>query len=108
MKDKLLLIIKEAGKMLKEGYYSQKEVTFKAKKDLVTTYDVGIENFLKESFFKSLMSLMLSQKKATIEILNLTTPLSLTPLMARPILSTKFLILASLLVFIKTNNLTWG
>jgi len=52
MKDKLISIIKEAGKLLKEGYYSQKEITFKAKKDLVTTYDVGIENFLKETFSK--------------------------------------------------------
>jgi len=52
MKDKLIDIVKEAGKMLKEGYYSQKEITFKAKKDLVTTYDVAIENFLKETFAK--------------------------------------------------------
>ena len=52
MKDKLLEIVKEAGKMLKEGYFSQKEITFKAKKDLVTTYDIAIENFLKEAFAK--------------------------------------------------------
>lgn len=52
MKDKLIAIVKEAGKILKEGYTSQKEITFKAKKDLVTTYDVGIENFLKETFSK--------------------------------------------------------
>ena len=52
MKDKLLQIINEAGKMLKEGYTSQKEITFKAKKDLVTSYDVAIENFLKEAFTK--------------------------------------------------------
>lgn len=50
MKKKLIKIIKEAGKILKEGYYSNKDVTFKAKKDLVTAYDVGIENFLKEKF----------------------------------------------------------
>jgi myo-inositol-1(or 4)-monophosphatase len=52
MKEKLLQIIKEAGEILKQGYYSQKEITFKAKKDLVTTYDVGIENFLKDAFTK--------------------------------------------------------
>ena len=50
MKTKLIEIIKEAGEVLKEGYYSQKDVNFKAKKDLVTKYDVGIENFLKEKF----------------------------------------------------------
>ena len=52
MKDKLISIVKQAGEMLKEGYFSQKEITFKAKKDLVTTYDVAIENFLKETFAK--------------------------------------------------------
>lgn len=52
MKNKLIEIIKEAGEILKEGYFSKKEVNFKAKKDLVTKYDVGIENFLKEKFLK--------------------------------------------------------
>lgn len=52
MKDKLIKIIKEAGEILKEGYYSQKDVRFKAKKDLVTKYDVAVENFLKEKFEK--------------------------------------------------------
>lgn len=52
MEEKLIKIIKEAGEILKEGFYSNKDLTFKAKKDLVTNYDVGIENFLKESFLK--------------------------------------------------------
>lgn len=52
MKNKLIEIIKEAGEILKEGYFEKKEVNFKAKKDLVTKYDVGIENFLKEKFLK--------------------------------------------------------
>ncbi len=52
MKQKLIEIIKEAGKILKDGYFSNKEVNFKAKKDLVTKYDVAIENFLKEKFSK--------------------------------------------------------
>lgn len=56
MIEKLTLIIKEAGEILKEGYYSSKDVTFKAKKDLVTKYDVGIENFLKEKFSKEFNS----------------------------------------------------
>lgn len=50
MKEKLIEIIKEAGEIIKEGYYSNKDVSFKAKKDLVTKYDVGVENFLKEKF----------------------------------------------------------
>ena len=52
MKKRLIEIIKEAAEILKEGYYTKKDVTFKAKKDLVTKYDVGIENFLKEKFSK--------------------------------------------------------
>ena len=52
MKNKLKEIIKEAGEILKEGYFSEKDVNFKAKKDLVTKYDVGIEIFLKEKFTK--------------------------------------------------------
>jgi myo-inositol-1(or 4)-monophosphatase len=52
MKNRLIEIIKEAGIILKEGFYSNKDITFKAKKDLVTTYDVGIENFLKEKFLE--------------------------------------------------------
>ncbi len=52
MIDRLKEIVKEAGEILKEGYFSTKEISFKAKKDLVTKYDVGIENFLKEKFSK--------------------------------------------------------
>lgn len=52
MKKELIKIIKKAGKILKKGYYSNKDVTFKAKKDLVTKYDVAVENYLKEKFTK--------------------------------------------------------
>lgn len=56
MIENLTKIIKEAAEILKEGYYSSKDVTFKAKKDLVTKYDVGVENFLKEKFSKEFTS----------------------------------------------------
>lgn len=52
MQKELIKIIKEAGKILKDGYYSKKEVNFKAKKDLVTKYDLAVENYLKEEFSK--------------------------------------------------------
>ncbi len=52
MKKRLIEIIKEAGVIFKEGYYSKKDVTFKAKKDLVTKYDVAVEEYLKKSFSK--------------------------------------------------------
>jgi myo-inositol-1(or 4)-monophosphatase len=50
MQDKLINIIKDAGVILKEGYYSVKEPSFKGKKDLVTKYDVAVEEYLKEKF----------------------------------------------------------
>lgn len=52
MKNRLIEIIKEASQILKDGYVSQKEVSFKAKKDLVTKYDIAVEKFLKEAFSK--------------------------------------------------------
>ncbi len=52
MRKELTNIVKEAGEILKEGYFFKKEVDFKGKKDLVTKYDIAIENFLKEQFSK--------------------------------------------------------
>ena len=52
MKKELIKIIKKAGKILKKGFYSKKEVNFKAKKDLVTKYDLAVEEFLKKEFSK--------------------------------------------------------
>lgn len=52
MQDKLIKIIKEAALIFKDGYYSFKDVKFKGKKDLVTKYDVAVEDFLKDRFKK--------------------------------------------------------
>lgn len=52
MKKDLIKIIKKAGKILRKGYYSNKEVSLKAKKDLVTKYDVAVEEYLKKKFSK--------------------------------------------------------
>jgi len=56
MREKLIEVVKEAGQLLKESYFSNKEVSFKAKKDLVTQYDVAIEGFLKERFLEEFPS----------------------------------------------------
>ena len=48
MKKDLIKIIKKAGKILKAEFYTKKDITFKAKKDLVTTYDVAVETYLKK------------------------------------------------------------
>ncbi|NCB13761.1 MAG: inositol monophosphatase, partial [Erysipelotrichia bacterium] len=52
MKKDLIKIIKKAGKILRKGFYSNKEVSLKAKKDLVTKYDVAVEEYLKKKFSK--------------------------------------------------------
>lgn len=52
MQKELIKIIKKAGKILEKGFYSKKEVNFKAKKDLVTKYDLAVEEFLKKEFSK--------------------------------------------------------
>lgn len=52
MKKDLIKIIKKAGKILKEGFYTDKNITFKAKKDLVTQFDVEVEKYLKKKFSK--------------------------------------------------------
>ncbi|NPA27457.1 MAG: inositol monophosphatase [Epsilonproteobacteria bacterium] len=50
MVEKFKSIVEEAGKILQKGYYSKKEVSFKGKKDLITKYDILIEEFLRERF----------------------------------------------------------
>lgn len=47
-------VAKEAGELLKEGFFSNKELSFKGKVDLVTDYDVAVEekafSLLKSAF----------------------------------------------------------
>ncbi|MBU1668211.1 inositol monophosphatase [bacterium] len=56
MQTELIQIIKEAGEILKEGFYGTKETSFKGKKDLVTPYDLAIEAHLKEKFSQTFSS----------------------------------------------------
>ena len=46
-------IIKEAGKILKEGYWGKKKVRKKGSVDLLTQYDIKIEQFLSEALLDS-------------------------------------------------------
>lgn len=52
MINEFIEIVKEAGVIFKEGFYSKKQVNLKGKKDLVTNYDILIEKFLKDKFKK--------------------------------------------------------
>ncbi|BCD68822.1 inositol monophosphatase family protein [Nitratiruptor sp. YY09-18] len=45
-------IIKEAGKILRQGYEAKKYIQKKSSVDLVTEYDVKIEEFLRKQFTK--------------------------------------------------------
>ncbi len=50
MFDYIFNSIKEAGEILKEGFFSSKKVSLKGRKDLITEYDVKIEKFLIDKF----------------------------------------------------------
>ncbi len=52
MLEKLIESILEAGEILRKGYESVKEVRHKGTVDLVTQYDVMVEEFLKERLFR--------------------------------------------------------
>ncbi len=49
---KLEDLVLEAGKILKDGFYSEKRVDFKSPVDLVTQFDLEIELFLKKGLEK--------------------------------------------------------
>ena len=42
-------IVLKAGETLKEGFYAKKDVTLKGEIDLVTQYDVKVEEILKKA-----------------------------------------------------------
>jgi myo-inositol-1(or 4)-monophosphatase len=42
----LELVLRDAGEILKKGFYGEFDTSFKGKADLVTTYDLKIEEFL--------------------------------------------------------------
>jgi len=59
MLNELISLTKEAGEIIKEGFYSTKEITKKGNIDLVTQYDVKVENFLLEKLSKLFPNYML-------------------------------------------------
>ena len=52
MIESMMTIAKKAGEILKEGFYGNKNVTNKGSKDLVTEFDVKVENFIIERVSK--------------------------------------------------------
>ncbi len=52
--EKLIGSVLEAGELFREGFHSAKEISHKGTVDLVTQYDVAVENLLKERVSKLL------------------------------------------------------
>ena len=50
--EKLKSIAKEAGEIIKDGFFAKKSVRYKGLVDLVTEYDVATENFVKKRLAK--------------------------------------------------------
>jgi len=48
MFNRIVDVLLRAGEILKEGFYSNKNIEYKGKKDLVTQYDIKIEEFIKK------------------------------------------------------------
>ena len=80
MKKELIKIIKKAGKILKKGYYSNKDVTFKAKKDLVTKYDVAVENYLKKKFSKKFKEFNIIAEESENTIIEFNNSIIIDPI----------------------------
>lgn len=68
MNKELKEVILEAGEILREGYYGEKELTFKSEIDLMTQYDMKIELFLKEKLAKIFPDYTIIGEETTKEI----------------------------------------
>ena len=65
--NKLIEIIKKAGEIFKEGYNKKLEIHSKGIKDLVTDYDVKVENFLIKEFREKFANYSIIAEEGTKE-----------------------------------------
>jgi myo-inositol-1(or 4)-monophosphatase len=63
--ERLIEVIKKAGEIVKEGFNKTKEIKFKGEIDLVTEYDVRVEEYLKKE-----LSLLMPEYKIIAEETN--------------------------------------
>ena len=60
-------IVLEAGSIVKEGFYSAKNINHKGEVDLVTDFDIRTENFLKEKLQKVFPSFTIVGEETSAE-----------------------------------------
>lgn len=66
-------IVLEAGSIVREGFYDlNKRVNFKGAVDLVTEYDIKVEQFLKSQLSKAYPNLKIIAEESTVDIANET------------------------------------
>ena len=68
--NKFIEIVKEAGEIFKEGYNKKLEIKSKGIKDLVTEYDVKVEEFLIDKFKKQFPEYSIIAEETTQENFN--------------------------------------
>jgi myo-inositol-1(or 4)-monophosphatase len=78
--DDIKEIILEAGDIFKKGFYNLKNVSFKGKKDLVTEYDVAVEDFLKASFKKILPDFTIIAEESSNNIQTINNTIIIDPI----------------------------
>ena len=78
--DDVKKVILKAGEIFKKGFYSLKDVSFKGKKDLVTQYDVAVEDFLKASFKKILPDFTIIAEESSNDIQEINNTIIIDPI----------------------------
>jgi len=66
--DQLIAIAQEAGSLFLKGYHANKEVTFKSDIDLVTQYDVAVEELVKAKLAEAFPGYELVGEESTGEL----------------------------------------
>ena len=70
MLKKVIAIAEEAGKIILEGFYKNKEIKYKGASDLVTQYDVMVEDFVVDRISKLYPSYQIMGEESTIDTSN--------------------------------------
>lgn len=78
--DDIKKIILEAGEIFKKGFYDLKDVSFKGKKDLVTQYDVAVEDFLKSAFKDKMPEFTIIAEESSNDIVEINNTIIIDPI----------------------------
>jgi len=78
--ENLIKIVQSAGKLFEEGFNATKEIRYKGSVDLVTQYDVAVENFLKEKISKLLPEYTIIGEESSDEFMRATKAIYIDPI----------------------------